>query len=141
MAMIETFRMRARQIVRWHREGNYSVGRKVRQIERFRDLKDAEVLAMPLPLAPEVVAAEAGFTDRAALNASLDGISAGALSAEPGLAQLEHVIPAPVRARRCLGCGVLCREARLLPRFPSRQPAVLRRRLARCGVPPFAACP
>ncbi|MBO0749079.1 MAG: VOC family protein [Porphyrobacter sp.] len=94
MPKIETYRKRAKQIVRWHRERNYSVGGKVRQIERFRHLKDAEVLAMPLPLAlaQEVVAIEGGFADWAALKASLDGVPAET-AAEAGPPRLEHVIP------------------------------------------------
>ena len=94
MPKIETYRKRAKQIVRWHRERNYSVGGKVRRIERFRELKDAEVLAMPMPLAlaQEVVAIEAGFADWAALKASLDGVPAEP-AVEPGPVRLDHVIP------------------------------------------------
>jgi uncharacterized glyoxalase superfamily protein PhnB len=94
MPRIETYRKRAKQIVRWHRERNYSVGGKVRQIDRYRHLKDAEVLAMPMPLAlaQEVVAIEAGFADWAALKASLDGVAAEPVC-EAGPARLEHIIP------------------------------------------------
>lgn len=94
MPKIETYRKRAKQIVRWHRERNYSVGGKVRQIERFRHLKDAEVLAMPMPLAlaQEIVAVEAGFADWAALKASLDGVAAEP-AADAGTARLNAVIP------------------------------------------------
>lgn len=78
MSTLDSYRKRAKQLVRWHREGNYSVGGKVRQVERFRSLTDVEILAMPLPLvlAQHVVAAEAGFADWAALRASLDGVAA-----------------------------------------------------------------
>lgn len=77
MAKIETYRKRAKQIVRWHRERNHSVGGKVRQIARLAHLTDAEVLAAPLPLglAQEVAAVEAGFPDWAGLKASLDGVA------------------------------------------------------------------
>jgi uncharacterized glyoxalase superfamily protein PhnB len=94
MPKIETYRKRAKQIVRWHRERNYSVGGKVRQITRFAYVTDAEVLAAPLPLAlaQEVVAVEAGFADWAALKASLDGVAAEPL-AEAGPPRLTHVIP------------------------------------------------
>ncbi|MEO6387507.1 MAG: glyoxalase superfamily protein [Croceibacterium sp.] len=94
MPKIETYRKRAKQIVRWHRQRNYSVGGKLRQIERFRNLTDAEALAMPMPLAlaQEVVAAEAGFADWVALKVSLDGVAV-----EPGAAagppRLEHATP------------------------------------------------
>jgi uncharacterized glyoxalase superfamily protein PhnB len=69
MPSIETYRKHAKQLVRWHRERNYSVGGKVRLLERYRHLTDVEVLemAMPLTLAQEVVAVEAGFKDWAAL--------------------------------------------------------------------------
>ena len=94
MPKIETYRKRAKQIVRWHRERNHSVGGKVRQIERYRELKDAEVLAMPLPLAlaQEVVAVEAGFAGWAALKASLDGVPAEPV-AGASAPRLEHGIP------------------------------------------------
>jgi uncharacterized glyoxalase superfamily protein PhnB len=66
---IDTYRKRAKLLMRWHRQGNYSVGGHVRQLDRFRSITDAEVLAMPLPLAlaQEIVAVEAGFPDWTAL--------------------------------------------------------------------------
>jgi uncharacterized glyoxalase superfamily protein PhnB len=69
MPSIETYRKQAKLLVRWHRERNYSIGGKVRLLERYRHLTDVEVLemAMPLTLAQEVVAVEAGFRDWAAL--------------------------------------------------------------------------
>jgi catechol 2,3-dioxygenase-like lactoylglutathione lyase family enzyme len=68
---IETYRKQAKQLVRWHRERNYSIGEKLRLLERYRHLTDVEVLAMamPLTLAQEIVAVEAGFRDWAALKA------------------------------------------------------------------------
>lgn len=95
MAKIETYRKRAKQIVRWHRERNYSVGGKVRQIERFSTLTDAAVLAMPLPLtlAQEVVAVEAGFANWAALKGSLDGVAAEPSPTKAGPARLGTPIP------------------------------------------------
>ena len=71
MPSIETYRKRAKQLLRWHRQRNYSVGEKVRLLERYRHLTDVEVLAMamPLTLAQEVVAIEAGFLGWAALKA------------------------------------------------------------------------
>jgi uncharacterized glyoxalase superfamily protein PhnB len=66
---IETYWKQAEQLVRWHRERNYSIGEKLRLLERYRHLTDVEVLemAMPLTLAQEIVALEAGFRDWAAL--------------------------------------------------------------------------
>ena len=71
MPSLETYRKQAKQLIRWHRERNYSVGEKVRLLERYRHLTDVEVLemAMPLTLAQEIVAVEAGFPNWAALKA------------------------------------------------------------------------
>lgn len=89
MPKIETYRKRAKQIVQWHRERNYSVGGKVRQLGRFRALTDTEVLAMPLSLAlaQEIVAVEAGFSGWPALRSSLDGmpIASASLTGAPTL--------------------------------------------------------
>lgn len=73
---IETYRKRAKQLVRWHREGNHSVGGKVRLLARYAGLTDAEVLAAPLPLgtAQEIVAVEAGFATWRALRDGVDGL-------------------------------------------------------------------
>jgi len=77
MPSIDTYRKHAKLLVRWHRERNYSVGGKVRLLPRYRDLTDVEVLAMamPLTLAQEIVAVEAGFKDWAALKAGADGLT------------------------------------------------------------------
>jgi len=71
MPSLETYRKQAKLLVRWHRERNYSVGEKARLLERYRHLTDIEVLemALPLTLAQEIVAVEAGFRDWAALKA------------------------------------------------------------------------
>jgi catechol 2,3-dioxygenase-like lactoylglutathione lyase family enzyme len=71
MPSIETYRKHAKLLVRWHRERNYSIGEKLRLLERYRHLTDVEVLeiAMPLTLAQEIVAVEAGFRNWAALKA------------------------------------------------------------------------
>jgi catechol 2,3-dioxygenase-like lactoylglutathione lyase family enzyme len=73
MPSIETYRKQAKLLVRWHRERNYSIGEKLRLLERYRHLTDVEVLnmAMPLTLAQEIVAVEAGFRDWAALKAGV----------------------------------------------------------------------
>lgn len=65
MPSIETYRKQAKLLVRWHRERNYLIGEKLRLLERYRHLTDVEVLemAMPLTLAQEIVAVEAGFRD------------------------------------------------------------------------------
>jgi catechol 2,3-dioxygenase-like lactoylglutathione lyase family enzyme len=77
MPSIETYRKQAKQLVRWHRERNYSVGAKLRLLERYRHLTDVEVLemAMPLTLAQEIVAVEAGFRNWTALKAGTDDLT------------------------------------------------------------------
>lgn len=40
MPSIETYRKQAKLLVRWHRERNYSVGGKLRLLERYRHLTD-----------------------------------------------------------------------------------------------------
>ena len=94
MPSIETYRKQAKLLVRWHRERNYSVGEKLRLLERFRHVTDVEALdmAMPLTLAQEIVAVEAGFRDWAALKA------AGGEPAQPSPADtsgptLAHAVP------------------------------------------------
>lgn len=75
MPTIETYRKQAKLLVRWHREGNYSIGGKVRELERFQSLTDGEALAMkfPLSLAQEIVALEAGHSSWAALKEAAAG--------------------------------------------------------------------
>jgi len=72
MPTIDTYRKQAKQLVRWHRERNYSIGEKFRLLERYRHLTDIEALNTPLPLtvAQEIVAVDAGFLDWATLKGS-----------------------------------------------------------------------
>jgi catechol 2,3-dioxygenase-like lactoylglutathione lyase family enzyme len=90
MPSLETYRKHAKQLVRWHRERNYSIGEKLRLLERYCHLTDVEVLemAMPLTLAQEIVAVEAGFRDWAALKAGTGHVtqSQPVDSSEPTLA-------------------------------------------------------
>jgi hypothetical protein len=71
MTHIDTYRKRAKLLMRWHREGNHSVGGHVRTLARFASVTDREALESPLPLAlaQEIVAVEAGFADWASLKA------------------------------------------------------------------------
>lgn len=72
MATLDSYRKQAKQLVRWHRERNYSIGEKFRRLERYRHLTDTDALNTPLPLtvAQEIIAVEAGFKNWAALKAS-----------------------------------------------------------------------
>jgi len=63
MSKLDAFRKQAKLLVRWHREGNYSIGGRIRGLPRYSALTDAEALALKFPLneAQEIVAREAGF--------------------------------------------------------------------------------
>ncbi|HWA93211.1 MAG TPA: glyoxalase superfamily protein [Terracidiphilus sp.] len=94
MPTIETYRKQAKLLLRWHREGNYSIGGRVRQLERYHALTDQEVLALPFPLAlaQEIVAMEAGQASWAALKAATEG-AAKTTRADMGPPELERVVP------------------------------------------------
>jgi catechol 2,3-dioxygenase-like lactoylglutathione lyase family enzyme len=66
---LENFRKQAKLLVRWHRERNYSVGGRIRQIPRYEELTDVEALALPFPLneAQEIIALEQGCSSWAEL--------------------------------------------------------------------------
>jgi uncharacterized glyoxalase superfamily protein PhnB len=72
MPRFDAYRTQARQLIRWHRDRNYSIGEKFRLLERYRHLTDIEALQTPLPpaVAEEIVAVEAGFPSWSALLAS-----------------------------------------------------------------------
>jgi uncharacterized glyoxalase superfamily protein PhnB len=91
---IETYRKQAKLLLRWHREGDYSIGGKVRKLERYKSLTDREALAakFTLALAQEIVAVEAGHQSWAALKEA----ATGALKTHripSGLPVLGRVIP------------------------------------------------
>lgn len=94
MPTLETYRKQAKLLVRWHREGNYSVGGRVRQLERYRSLTDNEVLAFKftLTLAQEIVAVEAGHQSWAELKAAASDAPKNPRNS-PGPPILKKVIP------------------------------------------------
>ena len=96
MPTIDTYRKQAKQLVRWHRERNYSIGEKFRLLDRFRHLTDVEALNTPLPLtlAQEIVAVDAGYEDWATLKRSATNVKqADALIAsEPSLASVVPIL-------------------------------------------------
>jgi len=71
MPTLDTYRKQAKLLMRWHRERDYSIGGRVRTLDRFKTLTDREILAMkfPLTLAQEIVAVEAGHKSWAELKA------------------------------------------------------------------------
>jgi uncharacterized glyoxalase superfamily protein PhnB len=75
MPTIATYRKQAKLLLRWHRERDYSIGGKVRKLERYQSLTDREVLALKFTLtqAQEIVAIEAGYRNWAELKAATAG--------------------------------------------------------------------
>jgi catechol 2,3-dioxygenase-like lactoylglutathione lyase family enzyme len=84
MSTFESFRRQARQLVRWHREGNYSVGGRIRLLPRYRELTDVAALALRFPLAEaqEVIARENGYESWAALKNAMLAARTGDRSGE-----------------------------------------------------------
>ena len=74
MPKLETYKKQAKLLVRWHREENFSIGGRIRQLARYRTLSDREALALKFPLteAQEIIALEAGFASWAELKASTE---------------------------------------------------------------------
>lgn len=94
MPTLETYRKQAKLLVRWHREGNYSLGGRVRQLKRYQSLTDVQVLSQKftLALAQEIVAVEAGLKSWAELKAAAAGASKTP-RAPSGLPALKSAIP------------------------------------------------
>lgn len=96
MAKIETYRKQAKLLLRWHSERNYSIGEKVRLLERYRHLGDAQILDMPLPLtlAQEIVAVEAGYTGWTALKEAADTVATprNSAAAQPRLSSAVPIL-------------------------------------------------
>lgn len=74
MPILETYKKQAKQLLRWHREGNYSVGGRIRQLPRYRRLTDREALALDFKLteAQEIIALEAGYDSWSALKSAVE---------------------------------------------------------------------
>ncbi len=76
MPTLETYRKHAKLLLRWHRDGDHSIGGRVRKLERFSALTDQEVLALTftLAMAQEIVAIEAGRKSWTELKVATAGI-------------------------------------------------------------------
>ena len=74
MSRLDIYKKQAKQLVRWHREGNHSIGGRIRGLARYETLTDREALALEFPLheAQEIIALEAGYTSWAALKVAVD---------------------------------------------------------------------
>jgi uncharacterized glyoxalase superfamily protein PhnB len=110
MPTLETYRKQAKLLVRWHREGNYSVGGRVRQLERYRSLTDCDVLELKftLALAQEIVAIEAGYPGWAELKGAAAKSSKTPRS-KLGPPLLKKVIPI-LFVRDVKACAIFFRE-------------------------------
>ncbi|MBN1239184.1 MAG: VOC family protein [Gammaproteobacteria bacterium] len=77
MPKLETYKKQAKQLLRWHRDGNYSVGGRIRQLLRYRRLTDREALALDFKLAEaqEIIALEAGYDSWLALKSAVEDTS------------------------------------------------------------------
>jgi catechol 2,3-dioxygenase-like lactoylglutathione lyase family enzyme len=96
MSRLESFRKQARQLVRWHREGNYSVAGRIRMLARYRDLTDVAALALRFPLAEaqEIIAVENGYESWAALKAGVERAPPdGSAAKTVGVPSLTGAIP------------------------------------------------
>jgi uncharacterized glyoxalase superfamily protein PhnB len=73
MSRLDIYRKQAKQLVRWHREGNYSIGARIRGLARYTTLTDRETLALEFPLreAQEIIAVEAGYASWTALKVAV----------------------------------------------------------------------
>ena len=96
MSQLDIYKKQAKQLVRWHREGNYSIGGRIRGLARYETLTDREALALEFPLreAQEIIALEAGYTNWAALKVAVtkEPTPAKALSPTPRLTRAVPVI-------------------------------------------------
>ena len=96
MPTIETYRKQAKLLLRWHREGNYSIGGRVRKLERYQSLTDCEILELKftLTMAQEIVAVEAGHQSWAELKVAATGApkTPRASSGEPFLKDVTPVL-------------------------------------------------
>jgi len=110
MPTIETYRKQAKLLLRWHREKDYSLGGRVRRLERFRTVTDGEVLAMkfPLALAHEIVAVEAGYRSWAELKSAVAGAPTTP-RVSPGPPVLKNVVPI-LQVRDVKACAGFFRE-------------------------------
>jgi catechol 2,3-dioxygenase-like lactoylglutathione lyase family enzyme len=96
MSKIESYRRQARQLVRWHRERNHSVGARIRILTRYRELTDAAALALRFPLAEaqEIIARENGYDSWAVLKAGLEeAVASEGVAPRSGVPCLKAAIP------------------------------------------------
>ena len=94
MSRLDIYRKQAKQLVRWHREGNYSIGGRIRGLARYKALTDREALALEFPLreAQAIIALEAGYASWPALKVAIADGPAETRSTSPAL-RLARAVP------------------------------------------------
>jgi hypothetical protein len=94
MSRLDIYKKQAKQLVRWHREGNHSIGGRIRGLTRYQTLADREALALEFPLreAQEIIALEAGYASWAALKVAVANGPTPTRSTSPTL-RLTRAIP------------------------------------------------
>ena len=94
MSRLDISRKQAKQLVRWHREGNHSIGGRIRGLARYQTLTDREALALEFPLreAQEIIALEAGYASWAAFKVAMANEPAQTSSTSPVL-RLTRAVP------------------------------------------------
>jgi catechol 2,3-dioxygenase-like lactoylglutathione lyase family enzyme len=91
---LDDLEQEARMLVRCHRERNYSVGGRIRQLSRYQALTDSEALAILFPLdeAQEIIALEQGYSSWAELEAELKK-AAPSIDSAPAALRLTKAMP------------------------------------------------
>ncbi len=91
---LNNLKKQAKLLVRWHLEGNYSVGGRIRQLPRYSELTDVQILARKFRLSEgqEVIALEAGYASWAELKAGIN-TAPGKASPTPANPVLKRAIP------------------------------------------------
>ena len=96
MSRLEIYKKHAKQLVRWHREGNHSIGGRIRGLARYKTLTDRQALALTFPLreAQEIIAVEAGHESWTALKAAVanEPTTARRVSSTPRLTRAVPII-------------------------------------------------
>ena len=94
MSRLDIYRKQAKQLVRWHREGNHSIGGRIRRLARYQTLTDREALSLEFPLreAQEIIALESGYKSWTALKLAVADGPAQARSTSPTL-RLTRAMP------------------------------------------------
>jgi uncharacterized glyoxalase superfamily protein PhnB len=94
MSRLEIYKKQAKQLVRWHRDGNHSVGGRIRRLARYKALTDRQALALAFPLreAQEIIALESGYSSWAALKVALADEPI-AITRKPQTLRLTRAVP------------------------------------------------